>query len=588
MTTMKKYAFILLSLLICASCSDLESPVLSTEEHEELTIGADLFTTVTIGQEQTTRASNPFTEDFYIYHTQSGTTDRNNAVAVTSNKFNIKDASNNTIYWDNIGGVGASIDLIGVYPKTTQAPTATNLSSFTWSVLADQTTAANYKNSDLLISNRIMGYTLGKQKTSVENLEFKHVLSKATIKLVAGTGFTSADFNPANLRLLDMNSECTMTVGAGATASVGISALNTSSTIFPLPISTSTGDPKTVTYEAIVLPGQTLASEFLRFDISIGASGNTYTVERSVVLNSFAFQPGKNHIFTIKVNKVDAEVFTTIADWTDYGEIAGVDIHIDFEDNSGGVNTGLVTDADLYIGVDGQKSKYRYTASDTWTPDPNQIYWDHINPVGGLYANAVLINKDGGTGVNADAEDIYTGKSQELDKTYKQVQFASMAHPFCKVNIVLTSDSKEPNYVDLTKVVKVGLTTMKEFDYVDLLPTSPTYLSVLYNNTPLEKTLSIVSGDLADVSGVKEYTLNPVYVEPNTVAANAYYLSVHHKDGTLENEYKLKNGTTALTFVANHTYTITVNLKKTEVTYSVKVEGWKAGDPVLGEGTITD
>lgn len=595
---MKKYICIIASLVAVAGCTE-QAITPNPDGREALVIGADFDTTVSSEAIMETKAeSSNFGNDFFLYVTRGGTTTRNNANKKTDpNLFEVKDDSNNILYWDDIGGhdASATLDLIGIYPKTnSKVPAAANLASFTWAIDADQSTALT--NSDLLISNRIKGYTLATQKTAVGNLAFRHVLSKMTVELIKGDGFTDADFKPADVKILNISTTAAVTVATDDEAAVGITNPGTSNvTLIPKKLDGS------YTYEAIVFPGQDLSevnTHFLEFTITINGKSNIYKV--TLAQNAFdTFVQGKNHTFTVTVNKVNAKVTATVTNWDTTPTPVEATINIDYTDDATGSTSDVVEDGGrLYIEVDGQKRQYNYYKTETsWKAVGNPIYWDNINYGDDkLVANAVLINKSTD---DYTPEEVYVGKSKTLSNTTpdKTLSF-SVAHPFAKVQVVLKSEinadkSYKSDAVDLTEVKSFTLVGFKEFTNVDLGLTSETYQKVNYTTAAnVVKTVTIEDDDLDKTTDTSYavYTHSPfLYIQPCTIATSGtHYFTVHQENGAIKNDYKLKTTEADMKFEANKSYTITVTLKKTDVSYKVTVEPWGTGEDYEGEGTIED
>lgn len=560
-------------------------------------IGAGYASGIHVENSRATRATvSAFEENFYLYQTQrkvvegntiSTTNTRNKAIHSTGGKYTVKNASDGVVYWDDIDGHAAELDLIGIHPMTSQAPTTVaGISSFPWTVETIQS-GTGYVASDLHISTRTESYTLDKQKKSqVPTLAFEHVLSKVTIQLKSGTGFTVDDFEPTKVTLLNMNTTANVTVADGATAAVSIGTLTGDAPITPIKTGETTADNvKTITYEAIVMPGQTFAKEveFVEFQIKLDESINPYRAR--IPNENFSFQQGKNHKFTITVHKVTTDVVATITDWADGTPIQNEEVKIGIvECEHDGSTSTLEPDNDsrLFINLDGQHGQYIKTAKETWKPI-DILYLDHVTPRPGLFGDVLLIAEERTDEQveqnDVNVESIYIGKTKEIDENYQLLHLHDLYHPFSKINITIQSDSKAPDGVDLSDAETVTLNGLKEYQSINLISQV-----ITYGTANASQTLTAPDTD----NDLHKIECAPIYVKPGSIAAKALLLTVHHEDDNgVVNDYKLNNENSVFKFEAGKEYNITVTLKKTEITYAVTITDWTKGrDDFTGDGTI--
>lgn len=263
------------------------------------------------------------------------------------------------LYWDDYGsadpenmGTGKGRDLgLSIYAVAingvTTAPTVNDWTALSWTLDADQKTN-DWKNKDLLISNNIKtsgpdGTYRFDDRASGKLLEFKHAMSKITVRLIANEGFPADGAVGATSKKFAVEPEVILTsnlygengktewANTNYTVNVMTGAIVTASNT-PLAITTKTTKTNdtqfTVIKEALVMPGSTFAENAQV--LSILADGNRYYVSsgnmRAAIAaaitagthaNSYATQPGKNYVITVKVNKTDIDVTATIKNWED-------------------------------------------------------------------------------------------------------------------------------------------------------------------------------------------------------------------------------------------------------------------------------
>lgn len=596
------YIFIGVLLLLFAACSDENKYEKPDLEKEEVMIQAGVQTSVV---PQSRADDEPekkdFDKEFYLYLTQKKpvtvSTVRNTAVPVSgTNKFTIKKTDDKTLYWDDIGGKAAVLDIIGLYPKT-NAPAENTLGDFTWTIADKQNENGAFENSDLLITNRLNSFTYETREDG--KLDFKHVLSKLTINLKGLKGFTENDFNPTGVTVKGINTSAKVTISdVGVVATSG---LTSPKDITPLQM--PVGDNKTLlTYEAIVMPGQTITkgTELITFDIVLSGQKNTYTAKlpNETTSTDLTFQPGKNHIFTVTVDKVEVDVVSvSLADWEEKVE-ATAEVKITPVGYTG-TPAMLDKNAELYIALDGQEVKYTYTYAEskgTWTAYPTPLFLDNVKTAAGLKADGVLICP---ASSSYTPEEIYTGQSQEMNQRYNWLEFKTMKHPFSKLKFVIRTKIKEngialTNKVELSRIQRIDFNTkIKEFDVInlDFTTESKPFQEITYKPAGIVVGEVIAAqepsdpGESEDVYNVYEVP-GYIYISPYnfTNTEKLFSVIVKEKEG-LENEYPFKQ---IVNFEANKIYTLVATLSKTEIAeLSIKIEGWEeVKDPIEGGGGI--
>lgn len=269
--------------------------------------------------------------------------------------------SGEQIYWDDFGtadpdnapnrskGLGVlAVAIDRVTTGTTIADIADEawLSSdattdLPWSVATDGTNS--FKN-DILVANNLYDasstspqkrYTFDEQKAATpgeSRLDFKHVLSKITFVLTAGSGFPIILDNPGFI------SDPKVVLTRNKTGEDYKEWCYTSGKI-NIKTATATANPDSLkvvtlddidrsgakfTHEAIIYPGSQFGGEN---DVvaQINADGNIYYVTAKQIRDAidddashkgtYNTLPGYNYIFQVTVNKTDIKVTATISDW---------------------------------------------------------------------------------------------------------------------------------------------------------------------------------------------------------------------------------------------------------------------------------
>ena len=356
------------------------------------------------------------------------TTATTGAVTGNENKHNVVSfTSSEQLYWDDYGtadpenattGRTAGLTIYGVAVEGENAPAVSDWTALTWTLSADQSTGSVWGKEDLLISNNITSTSDGtykfddyvhdlteSPKQASNLLEFRHAMSKITVKLVAGEGFpttgvgaTTNKFTTAPDVILTSNlygetskTEWAYTKGTVNVITGEVSSPNTLAAVTT--ITTKTDDTEfTVIKEALVVPGSTFAENAQV--LSILADGNRYYVSSAEMrkkmyeLNSstdYKTESGKNYVFKVIINKTGIDVTATIKNWEDV-TAAPVTPIINFSQCYGQEGTNFEKGFTLYRSktvtgsfidglTEGNTSTVNYSSAYTMSP---QLYWpDH-------------------------------------------------------------------------------------------------------------------------------------------------------------------------------------------------------------------
>lgn len=314
--------------------------------------------------------------------TQVGTTDTYETSDITPNK---------SLYWDDFSSATYDIRTAGhglqslwgyCYNGNASAP-STPTDVLTWSVATDQT--AGYKTSDLLWSKEqdVVAY---EHSTAVDGtrsglvIPYTHAMSKATVVLVAATGFEGTSiFNNTTLTLNGVNVTGTFTA---STAKIG-----TDFTVGSIQMHKSSVSPdgKTAVFDCLFVPTA-------RDNVSVAVSdvdGNNYTITITPeILNDWdclttGTQSGVNYQLTATIEKQAIDIKAQITDWvTKEASTEGV---IKFSTDLSNIspNTDLIdgTSYDIFRGTSLtglDKVTTREYADGVWTNNP-EIYWQNAS-----------------------------------------------------------------------------------------------------------------------------------------------------------------------------------------------------------------
>ena len=197
-----------------------------------------------------------------------------------------------------------SISVWGVYPKGT-AGTNIESTDISFSVKEDQTSAANYKASDLMTG------TAANPVAQLETLQeipltFKHLLSKVNVNLSkteATTDISDADLANAEIYIMSTKPTTKFTP-----KSYTVNKADASGTVFTNGIHVCKG----TTGSCIVVPQDMTAGDNL---IKVLIGNDTFLYK--VPAGGISFEPQKLHTFNIKIHKANIIVTSTITAWTE-------------------------------------------------------------------------------------------------------------------------------------------------------------------------------------------------------------------------------------------------------------------------------
>ena len=285
------------------------------------------------------------------------------------------------IYWDDYGtadpantsGRNTGLTIYGVAvdgykteenfalpsETTNNLTTISNWEALPWTLPSNQT--SGWANYDLLTSNNIKEGSDGtlkfddvKSGNASDLLVFTHAMSKVTVKLKAGAGFSQNKFTATPSVILTSNTgdATTNTEWAYTKGNVDVTTKAVSSQselkVITMHHTNTTDGQYSAIYDALVMPGSCFGTTDDAIIARINADGNVYYVTAKQIrakmleLNSntdYNTKSGKNYIIKVEVNKTEIKVSATVTNWVDV-ESAEVSPVINVDASWGSSDTG--------------------------------------------------------------------------------------------------------------------------------------------------------------------------------------------------------------------------------------------------------
>lgn len=327
------------------------------------------------------------------------------------------------IFWDDFGtadpanastGRDEGLTIYGAAVNgDSNAPAVSDFSELPWTLSQDQ--RSDWSAKDLLTSHNVkVGGLDGTYKFDSRSegklLEFRHQMSKITVRLIADEGFqttggvgasahrfasvpevklTSNDASSSNAEWPFLKGNVDVTTGI-------VTGQSTPSTVIMRTDNTSDAT-YTVIKDALVVPGSCFGESDTDIIARVNADGNIFYITAEKIrakmyeLNAstdYKTEPGKNYVITVRVKKTKIEVTATVLDWESvYSEVVTplINITANFGDNSGVAATGSFSfyrstslDSGYSDGFSGNQNSYFAAESSVVAPDwtfSNPLYW---------------------------------------------------------------------------------------------------------------------------------------------------------------------------------------------------------------------
>jgi len=238
-------------------------------------------------------------ETFNVYFPDSKAT-------VTHALFSVLDANGTTVLTEAEGNAqpyyvdkGTTVTLHAYYPQTVSETTT----SFT--VAADQTQDADYKQSDLMYAST-PDYARGTDISVIVPLLFVHKLAKLTIIVKVDDDIS----NITNVSII--SGSRTIDITDGTTCTLGTTLSDAVSEDAPLTLYNDATGAKAVS-GAVVMPPQAIDGGFIK--VTTASSGSVvYNTTKTLV-------SGHNHTIVLNISRaILARTYGEIGNWTDPAE----------------------------------------------------------------------------------------------------------------------------------------------------------------------------------------------------------------------------------------------------------------------------
>ncbi len=197
--------------------------------------------------------------------------------------------------------------ITAVFPASASSLTSGN--TFSWTCKSSGTT--NSHQDDIMVAAPSGSDGIIVAGSANVSLNFKHVLSKITVNLFNGDGFTAPDVSPSVINLVNFKLSGTVDVVNGtatatgaATGSFAPTKLSTANTVQGIGTAVAS-------YEAFIMPQVIGTVGSKTAIVTVGLNGQTYNAE----IERYDFKAGENHVFNITLKKTGLIFSATVAPW---------------------------------------------------------------------------------------------------------------------------------------------------------------------------------------------------------------------------------------------------------------------------------
>jgi hypothetical protein len=541
---------------------------------------------------------------------------------------------NTPLYWDDFGtndasntaGRNAGLRIYAIAcPDGASTPTSqTDFTNVTRNLELGQT-ASSLTTKDLMISNNVNmsnTYKFGTDKgVTPAALVFKHALSKITVQLFKGDGFTDSEITGTNLKasivLSNLGYKGSVNAITGAVSTTATGDITMSET------SVNTSNLSTepyATFNALAMPNSSTA-QFVNAQkiMTITVNGNVYNLNGDAIVSAIntakgtaatsrCLEPGTNYIVKVTIAKTKVNATATALPWSDITSSAApsngtaatfsaITGSTDFTQNYAlwsNWSSSSIPAAAALTGFS-QVNTFTYAAG-TGYSEASKIYWPNNQTYYHFRALSPTETAVTTDATNGDYVTLST-KTGEVEGTADDVMFGApyasttaiinslgptttpiaivFKHKMAKVNIILKSESDDAN-----QVVDISGATVN----VTAFPTG--YLRMGDGSIAVKGTETTYSPSYSYDSGTKKGSCT-IGVVPQTTTGLSFTITANGNVYPINNVATLTDGTNPITFwQPGMRYTYTLNLLKTGVGVSatVKVVAW--GDVSSNDNVI--
>ncbi len=268
----KSYFLLAASALMIAACSNEESGNQSVQNPEVISLSATVSGGMRASGANLQNAQFASGKAIFVEAYKTGAS----ATYATGN-YTTQDVSGTLSGSLTYPATGENIDICAYYPSTVSSSTT----SFT--VQTNQSSDANYQNSDLMYATKLEN----KAKGSTHDLTFNHALSKIIVNIQRGTGVTDDNITDLVTAVKIKNTKPT----AGFAITKGApGAITESGSVTDIEIK-GTGAAN----EGIIVPQTVAAGVF----ITVTYNGNNYNYELTAAKK---FEAGYKYTYTLTLN----------------------------------------------------------------------------------------------------------------------------------------------------------------------------------------------------------------------------------------------------------------------------------------------
>ena len=585
----RKYFILSLSVLLLAGCAG--NDISDTPDEERLPLR---FETTLSNQLPVTRAVDDkidASDELLCYVRHVINSETSVYTQVQGNLVTIKDNKPTTaLYWDDFSDSNsAETDLRTAnhglqsyygycYNGATVAKDALKDVSgeLTWSASTNQS-ADGIKTSDLLWSSVQALVPYDHAKIESIKVPYTHAMSKFTVIVVAGDGFTSTDLDNAKVTLHDMQTKGTFTAPSAEVSATGTADVTMYGT-------KRADDANQRAFEAVVLPTSSLAKD--KHLATITMAGNTYKVNiTDAMLTSWAkgienaaSQSGINYQLTVTLNKQAISVSASLAAWTSVEATAVGAILFDPDVKTIGKNYENVKDGDSFalwmaeadadFGTDAATT---VTYNGTRFTNDKPVYWPNGTTQFKFRALAKqttshLLEAVSTTEVKQDDDsklpDLLWGTSGDKAIAPRTGDVPlTFSHAMSNVVVKLETSNDDKSKVEIDKAT-IRITDLKT-----------------------DGTIAISSGDISIGNTVGEVAVDgETIMVPQTISTDAK-LIITLADKKTTYSLKLSTIDNITKWVRGNQYTYTIHLEKETMKFRAVIEPW-VGTTGSGDATL--
>lgn len=585
----RKYFILSLSVLLLAGCAG--NDISDTPDEERLPLR---FETTLSNQLPVTRAVDDkidASDELLCYVRHVINSETSVYTQVQGNLVTIKDNKPTTaLYWDDFSDSNsAETDLRTAnhglqsyygycYNGATVAKDALKDVSgeLTWSASTNQS-ADGIKTSDLLWSSVQALVPYDHAKIESIKVPYTHAMSKFTVIVVAGDGFTSTDLDNAKVTLHDMQTKGTFTAPSAEVSATGTADVTMYGT-------KRADDANQRAFEAVVLPTSSLAKD--KHLATITMAGNTYKVNISEAMltswdkgiDNAASKSGINYQLTVTLNKQAISVSASLAAWTSVEATAVGAILFDPDVKTFGKNYENVKDGDSFalwmaeadadFGTDAATT---VTYNGTRFTNDKPVYWPNGTTQFKFRALAKqttshLLEAVSTTEVKQDDDsklpDLLWGTSGDAAIAPRTGDVPlTFSHAMSNVVVKLETSNDDKSKVEIDKAT-IRITDLKT-----------------------DGTIAISSGDISIGNTVGEVAVDgETIMVPQTISSDAK-LIITLADKKTTYSLKLSTIDNITKWVRGNQYTYTIHLEKEAMKFRAVIEPW-VGTTGSGDATL--